>query len=90
MKHVRTSRVFVPLGAGPPLTAASVFEAMEARALQRTQRKKEIEELKRKKEEEKLVRDLPQDSFAGLAACCCCCCEIIIIKRKKRCLFRLR
>lgn len=35
----------------------SVYEAMELRAHQRTERRKEIEELKRKKEEEKLVSD---------------------------------
>lgn len=38
----------------PPLPLS---EAMEARARQRAERRKEIEELKRKKEEEKLVRD---------------------------------
>lgn len=34
---------------------ASLSEAMEARAHQRAERRKEIEEVKRKKEEEKLV-----------------------------------
>lgn len=33
-------------------------EAMEARAQQRAERRKQIEEIKKKKEEEKLVRDL--------------------------------
>lgn len=36
----------------PPLS-----EAMEARAHQRAERRKQIEDLRRKKEEEKLVRD---------------------------------
>lgn len=39
------------------LTPLPLFEAMEVRARQRAERRKEIEELKRKKEEEKLVRD---------------------------------
>lgn len=38
------------------LTDLPLCEAMEARACQRAERRKEIQETKRKKEEEKLVR----------------------------------
>lgn len=38
-------------------TILPLSEAMEARAHQRAERRKQIEDLRRKKEEEKLVRD---------------------------------
>lgn len=46
-----------PLFAPQKNALLPLFEAMEARAHQRAERRKQIEDLRRKKEEEKLVRD---------------------------------